>query len=169
MPEFPDEQTIKRPSEFTKLQQGDVVSLTSNLARVITHYLDSQKKTVICKRKGCEFCSQGLKPRIEYYYTGVVNGEECTIQMPGGCFFDMNELESQDGLSKRNFTWLISREAQEDFVKYGATRKEKIEPLADVTVEKNNEALMAHLEKYEKRMISNYDDAINMETFSEPK
>lgn len=156
-----DEQTIKAPSEFLKLDKENSVLLLSNVYMTKSHYLQDKKKSVACHglKEGCHYCKK-TPPRHEYYYFAMVNGEKGILRIPGGVFFSMNQLEKvmKGGKNKRDYSWIILKEGEGLETKYTCSKDEPI-PEGEVKpeeIEKNNETLSTKIREYEARLEKNH-------------
>jgi len=157
MPYYDDESKVKRPTDFIKLEDGDVIILQSNVYTIATHFLNDIKRSVLCGGDGCYFCQNGNQMRYEYYYHGLVNGKKCIIRMPASVFYQISNQEKfiqkkDKKLDKRDFDWGISKEGSGLNTKYTVTKGDRIKRVDDSVFEANKKSLINIVSKYEKRL-----------------
>lgn len=156
MPLVTNEQSIKRPSLFLKIEDGCKVILKSNLYKIVTHYLKKKNSSVLCLGDKCHFCSDKNPPRQEYYYYGLINGEKGLIRVPPSCFYDMNKAEKLLKKTKRNFEWIISKEGSGKKTRYSVVRGEDIKVNKE-EIEENNKKLTELMQKQEGTLRAKHD------------
>jgi hypothetical protein len=178
MPLITDEQKIKRPSDFLKLEEENIVVLKSNVYTVLSHWLNNKKLSVGCDGKECKLCQNGNKVRNEYYYRAVVNDEEGFLRIPASAFYDMNRLETvikkkDETKDKRHYQWLILKEGEGRDTRY-TTSKDELIKINEKELEENNKKLEKVIMAYEKKLNEKYLEAVkeyknNDEAIEEPK
>ena len=147
------EQDVKRPSLFLKPTNGSVLTLKSHLVKIKSHYLEAEKKSVLCSSENCLLCARGDKVNQEFYYWGIRGDGEHVIagpiQVPGSVFFSMNEAEKLLKKDKRQIMWVISKQGEGKNTKYTTIRGDDVAPEAEEVVQEQTAKLERVLQKYE--------------------
>jgi hypothetical protein len=166
-----DEQTVKSPSEFLKLEAENDVALLSNVYQIKSHWINSQKTSVACLGEKCSLCAGGQKFRMEYYYFGSVNGEKGFVRIPATVFFTMNKVESflkkkDPKIDKRSYSWLVMKSGEGRDTEY-ATSKNDLVKIDMKEIEENNEKLVKVMSGYEKRLKERLEKVLTVEESSD--
>lgn len=166
-----DEQSIKQPSDFLKLERENEIILKSNAYVMDTHWLKWAKKSVLCiGAKECVFCKNNDPIRKETYYLGSVNGEDGMVRLPITIIASMNGIEKMlkrkdETKDKRNYSWLVVKEGEGIETKYTTSKDEAVEVNSE-EIEANNKKLETRgqsLEKSLKDRYSEYADKLTTE------
>jgi hypothetical protein len=173
MDTYTNEQEVKRPSLFLKPINGSVLTLKSHLVKIKSHYLEDQKKSVLCSPDDCVLCSRGEKINHEFYYWGTMgDGEQVTagpIQVPASVFFYMNEVEKLKKKDKRNFMWIISKQGDGRNVKYTTIQGDDVEAPDEETTTATTERLQKMMQKYEDTLTQRLREYLMSATPTAPK
>jgi len=159
MPYIEDESKVKRPTDFTKLEDGDVIILQSKVYSIPTHFLATEKRSVYCIGDGCYFCGKDMKARDEYFYYGLVNGEKGIMRVPATVLYSIAGQEKlikknpkTKDLDKRDFEWIIGKTGSGLDTEYTVMKNDKITRISDDQMEKNKTVLITILTKYENML-----------------
>lgn len=156
MPLQKEEQKVRNPSDFIKLEDGDVLVIQSNVFELTSHFLQAEKTGVICGGDGCYFCEQKLSQRREFFYLGKVNDSVGIIRIPATVFYSLNGQErsvqknpKNKGKDKRDYGWIIGKTGSGLDTEYSVTKDEAVERPSELEMDENNNKLVKACEKYE--------------------
>ena len=157
MPIVTNEQSEKRPGLFLKIEDKSRIVLHSNLYKVLTHWIERDKKTIGCPGSDkCVMCKGGVTNRTEFNYWGSVSGETGVVRVPAGIFFAMNEAERLLGIEKRDVEWVISKKGEGKATKYNTVNGRAVTEKMDVT--EANDKLTKGMTTYEAGLMRKYQE-----------
>lgn len=156
MPLQKEEQKVRNPSDFIKLEDGDILVIQSNVFELTSHFLQAEKTGVICGGDGCYFCEQKLSQRREFFYFGMVNGVQGVIRIPATVFYSLNGQErliqknvKNKGKDKRDYGWIIGKTGSGLDTEYSVSKDDVVDRLNDLEIDENNLKLVKACEKYQ--------------------
>lgn len=168
MPLETNEQNIKNPFDFLTVDDGSVLVLQSNLYRIDRHYLDDYKRSVACLGiKDCYFCQHGFKKGTDFYYYGMVDGEQGVIRLPAGLFYNLNKWENESEANKketkRGYEWIVKKTGEGQDTRYSAEVGSQ-QKLTEKQLNENNQILVERIMSEEKGLKTRYNEVFNIET-----
>ena len=168
MPLIKNEREISG-GDFLKFRDGDsLIKLLSNLYRVDSHYIESQKTSAICVGEDkCVLCKRGIRVAPQFYYVVEVQTsgglkEDGILRLPEPVFYETNNYEKNmpENESKRNYDWAVNRDSSGDRVVYDTQKGSKIE-IDEELIKINNELLIEKIGDYENTLKAKYKQLVN--------
>lgn len=162
MPLITEEQKEKAKGQFLKLEDKARFTLFSNMYKLITHFLEDEKMSVLCQEEDeCKFCKYGHKATTQYYYFAKVNEDEGIVRIPASVFFQLNEQERVTGKDKRNSVWIISKKGTGIETKYTVAKDDNA-GTPSISLEDANEKLGKAMLANESVLQQNYKSKMSM-------
>jgi hypothetical protein len=158
-----NEQKVKNPSLFLKVNDKSKIVIKSHLIRLFTVWIENDRKTILWSEE-----IDKSDRRQEFYYWAIVDGDEGVLRLPASIFFTMNENERLMEKDKRDFEWSISKTGSGLKTKYEAVRGKEIKVNLK-EIDENTEKLKNILTKYEARLRESMKEYLNnKEELDEP-
>lgn len=163
MPIIKDEQKVKRDSQFLKYsvgENGNSLILKSHLYKVDGHFLNSVKRSVICKGDECSYCQKGFQKRSEFNYMVLLNGETGFIDIKPSVFFAIQGISKAQKKDIRQISWTVIKTGEGLKTEYTTSKDDNLDKetfdKAMTEIDENTEKLSQVMTKHENQLIENY-------------
>lgn len=164
MPLVKNENDVKKQSLFLEYEVGEagnMLMLKSHLYQIVSHYINSVKRSVICKGDGeCLYCAAGYKKRSEYNYMVYLNGQTGFIDVKASVFFAIQSISKAQKRDPRQIAWTVIKTGSGLDTEYTTSKDdnlaEKDYKRLMESLDANTERLVEAMERREEDLDSNY-------------
>jgi hypothetical protein len=158
-----NEVDVKKQSQFLEYEVGDAgneLMLKSKLYQINTHFINSVKRSVMCKDAECLYCAANYNKRAEYHYLVYLNGQTGFIDIKASVFFNIQGIAKAQKKDPRAISWTVIKTGSGLDTEYTTSKMDNLSKEDYEEVQENLEAntakLVEAMERREEDLQKNY-------------